>query len=1244
MVTYVVLRSEVPGGVVVASERGSAVRRWHSTEVLAHRYSQPDQLQKALLSTLHANKKETPKTTRTNFIQKNFKKGLQNKKKQTNAAAVRNSTVVKTISTGPAINETVQRAEEDVTRALKFYQDTVLKEITDMLPGSATVVFDMVVSLTRAVDDLFSDKGPRLCELERALHHALANLVRWSDEVLLRGPNEPRETSVQSVVKGVEDATQALAELARQQERRLKTDEEEGGEAEEVSKTPVVMRTPGSCDGEEIFDDFDSQNDLSSLPTISTQSPSPPLCRRCSPTSSRSVSCHDNTISRPRSHGSSYCSRNSSPSNLSVLTTCSYDRLSHSLSSDSIVRQPEGGAETSVGSPLLRDAPDASITDSCLGPLPHTPGPFSPQGTSVCSQSLPPPLPPKQRSHIRSNSSSPQYNTVGHSNATSRAGFLKLSYDNCYTLANNSLAASLRARDSSDSGVGVLTGHDTSGHNGLDSADRGLRLSSASATNTSSPSQMSPASSLDSFNHDTDGSSLPHVSEDLKVDLASSVAVNCASAEFRPQSYSHLAEHFGHLNIGMNGSGRSESVHILQSHNYSRSKVCETHVHMESSSSVCYTQQLHRSSASYTRSSTSSSSSTLSSGSEGDTNSLTNVHSLSVPPVLPAKTRSPSVNSPLGSRVIDGDCSPDVPPKKGSSASSIQSSGYSGSNSSMQSNSSSNSSSSSGYHSSTSIEMLRHTIPESPSILGDQPPPIPPKKTKHVNQYVSLVNRLSKQGGEDLAETQEIMSVRCASFASYEHSLVLVDPSEPKPALPPKQKHRTVSTDTSLDDEAACVESTSSDQDFSQESHLVSSESRSPICAVGEEDHGVLEELSASKYILYKKDGDDGPNIKGGTPDVLLVHACAVHDGPLSEEDRAFQNAFVRTYRTFMTSKEVIEKLLYRYHKFSSLGFSDRRAQATALNAFSLLVCIVKDLTIADMETELLQMLSDFQYELLNNAEFNRAKLLRKELVFKLEMRKLCLKPRESLASMSVCAKQYSLLDFKAYEIAEQMTILDAELFNKVELPEALIWSREQSEELSPNLTEFTEHFNKMSFWARTKILEQGDAREREKYVRQFIKILKYLRKINNFNSYLALLSALDSAPVRRLEWQKSITDGLKEYCALIDSSSSFRAYRNALAESKPPCIPYIGLILQDLTFVNIGNSDCLPDGLVNFTKRWQQNSILENLSRFRRENYNFKRNEQIIAFFNEFMDSKNEDTLWEISKQIKPSGGRRCN
>jgi len=45
----------------------------------------------------------------------------------------------------------------------------------------------------------------------------------------------------------------------------------------------------------------------------------------------------------------------------------------------------------------------------------------------------------------------------------------------------------------------------------------------------------------------------------------------------------------------------------------------------------------------------------------------------------------------------------------------------------------------------------------------------------------------------------------------------------------------------------------------------------------------------------------------------------------------------------------------------------------------------------------------------------------------------------------------------------------------------------------------------------------------------------------------------------------------------------------------------FSGLVLQDLTFVHIGNSDLLPDGTINFSKRWQQFNIVENMKRFKK-------------------------------------------
>lgn len=44
------------------------------------------------------------------------------------------------------------------------------------------------------------------------------------------------------------------------------------------------------------------------------------------------------------------------------------------------------------------------------------------------------------------------------------------------------------------------------------------------------------------------------------------------------------------------------------------------------------------------------------------------------------------------------------------------------------------------------------------------------------------------------------------------------------------------------------------------------------------------------------------------------------------------------------------------------------------------------------------------------------------------------------------------------------------------------------------------------------------------------------------------------------------------------------------------------GLVLQDLTFVHIGNPDYLSEGVINFSKRWQQHNIVVNMKRFKKE------------------------------------------
>ncbi|XP_013166904.1 PREDICTED: guanine nucleotide-releasing factor 2 isoform X3 [Papilio xuthus] len=401
----------------------------------------------------------------------------------------------------------------------------------------------------------------------------------------------------------------------------------------------------------------------------------------------------------------------------------------------------------------------------------------------------------------------------------------------------------------------------------------------------------------------------------------------------------------------------------------------------------------------------------------------------------------------------------------------------------------------------------------------------------------------------------------------------------------------------------------------------------------------IILQSDVSQWLLLRDRDKDGPEVRGGHPDALIVLATKATKE--TDEHFAYQEAFLATYRTWVAPRALIARLVRRAHHL--------RARTHDLRStLGLLTRIVADLTMADLDRPLMQEIMEFIYWLVDAEELPIAKALRQILVDK--QKQLHFQQTnnryeyETPCYGSVSLRRDTLLDFKAGEVAEQMTLLDAALFVRISAAEVLSWPRDQSEESSPNLTRFTEHFNKMSYWARSRILEQEEGREREKYASKFLKVMKALRKMNNFNSYLALVSALDSPPVRRLGWPRAISDALHDHCALIESSRSFSAYRTALAETQPPCIPYIGLVLQDLTFVHIGNPDLLPNGSINFTKRWQQYQVMESMKRFHKEQYKFKKNERIQAMFNGFDDVLSEEAMWQVSESIKPRGGRARN
>lgn len=526
--------------------------------------------------------------------------------------------------------------------------------------------------------------------------------------------------------------------------------------------------------------------------------------------------------------------------------------------------------------------------------------------------------------------------------------------------------------------------------------------------------------------------------------------------------------------------------------------------------------------------------------------------------------------------------------------------------------------------------------------IPESPPPLPEKKSKHIQQYMQFLEDYSEPQPSVFYQTPQSESIyeqrnkRFQEAYGFNDSFSSTDSVHellPPPRLPPKQRQLDPAavTDDALPDPSPQKPSTNSKENAEDGSRRQKST---------DSDHSdeEVDELSLIDHkeimtrITLKQESDDGPDVRAGSGDILLVHA--------TETDRKdlvlYCEAFLTTYRTFITPEDLIKKLHYRYTRFCHSP--DTFKKRVSKNTFFVLVRVVDELCFVELTDDILKQLMDLVFRLVCSGELSLARVLRKNILDKVDQKKQLryINSMKPLAARGVAARPGTLHDFRSHEIADQLTLLDAELFYKIEIPEVLLWAKEQNEEKSPNLTQFTEHFNNMSYWVRSIIILQEKAQDREKLLLKFIKIMKHLRKLNNFNSYLAILSALDSAPIRRLEWQKQTSEGLEEYCTLIDSSSSFRAYRAALAEVEPPCIPYLGLILQDLTFVHLGNPD-LIDGKVNFSKRWQQFNILDSMRRFQQVHYELKRNDDIVSFFNDFSDHLAEEALWELSLKIKP-------
>jgi len=229
-------------------------------------------------------------------------------------------------------------------------------------------------------------------------------------------------------------------------------------------------------------------------------------------------------------------------------------------------------------------------------------------------------------------------------------------------------------------------------------------------------------------------------------------------------------------------------------------------------------------------------------------------------------------------------------------------------------------------------------------------------------------------------------------------------------------------------------------------------------------------------------------------------------------------------------------------------------------------------------------------------------------------------------------------------ELARQLTIMDFEKFRNIQPRECLnqAWSKKDKNTRAPNIVAMTEQWNKVSCWVQYQVLMQDDITKRATAYKKFIKLAEQCRELNNFHSMYAIYCGLTAIPVNRLHRTKEIipeklNKKMIEFQELFKPVPNFSTFRKVLRTTLNPCIPHIGLFLQDLTFTEDGVPDLTGD-MINFQKRCKLAERIRWIKQYQQESYQLEQVAVVRDYFNANLRIYDSETLWRRSKEIEPS------
>ncbi|XP_046703161.1 rap guanine nucleotide exchange factor 5-like [Silurus meridionalis] len=240
----------------------------------------------------------------------------------------------------------------------------------------------------------------------------------------------------------------------------------------------------------------------------------------------------------------------------------------------------------------------------------------------------------------------------------------------------------------------------------------------------------------------------------------------------------------------------------------------------------------------------------------------------------------------------------------------------------------------------------------------------------------------------------------------------------------------------------------------------------------------------------------------------------------------------------------------------------------------------------------------------------------------------------------------FRMLSMNTWDIAVALTNCDWSLFRNLKEQELVNFtlSRDSCSGHSAALELLLQRCNEVQQWVMTEVLLCPTLCKRVQLFKKFIKIAAHCKAQKNLNSFFAIIMGLNTPAVSRLThtWEKvpgKFKKLFSELESLTDPSFNHKAYRDAFKKMKSPKIPFLPLLLKDITFIHEGNKTFL-DNLVNFEKLRMMADMVRVIRHCQTDHMGNmltqKESAEVKAYTNYLHIIDNQQTLFELSHRLE--------